>query len=579
MNWEYLHQISQPFSVVFALAGVGAGLIGWISDREALERYAVVSLLLAGIFSIPAFVTGLAAADVEEARTFVGESPIMTHRLWSIWATVLLVISATFAGFSLLQASDRRLRRFVIAVSVLSAVVVAYAGWLGLLIRHGEPGDVGSRRADIAFLAVAPFAAGFTAPAFAAAGLTTPGSGAAADPTSPGDTTSDEARRIHRDAIVVDGHNDLPWRIRQQAALDVERMGIGTGRPDGHTDIPRLREGGVDVQFWAAYVESEYIGDGATPIALEQIDLIKRLATAYPADLEMAYSTADIERIVGEGKIASLIGIEGGHAISNSLPVLRELYRAGARYMTLTHSKTLAWADAAGDTAVHGGLTNFGREVVREMNRLGMLVDLSHVTDEAMRDALATAEAPVIYSHSSARAIADHPRNVPDDVLRLVAENGGVVMVNFFSGFIVPESARKIQEIFQVQQRLREEHADDAAFQEAFTAWMFENIRPGDIGLVADHIEHIIRVAGVDHVGLGSDFDGISVVPRGLEDVSDYPELTAVLLDRGYSEADLRKILGGNLLRVFRETEEAAARLQRSMPPGYSRLPFSGLEP
>ncbi len=558
---------------MFALAGVGAGLVGWITDREALERYAVVSLLLAGVFAIPAFVTGLAAADVEEARTFVGESPIMTHRLWSIWATVLLVISATFAGFSLLQASDRRLRRFVIAVSVLAAVVVAYAGWLGLLIHHGDAGDAQSRRVDLASVA------GLTAGGLSAGGLTTSWVAATTDPTNPRDTTSDEARRIHRDAIVVDGHNDLPWRIRQQAALDVERMGVGTGRPDGHTDIPRLREGGVDVQFWAAYVESEYIGDGATPIALEQIDLIKRLAAAYPADLEMAYSTTDIERIVGEGKIASLIGIEGGHAISNSLPVLRELYRAGARYMTLTHSKTLAWADAAGDTAVHGGLTSFGREVVGEMNRLGMLVDLSHVTDEAMRDALETARAPVIYSHSSARAIADHPRNVPDDILRLVAPNGGVVMVNFFSGFIVPESARKIQEIFQVQERLREEHPDDAAFREAFTAWMFENIEPGDVELVADHIEHIIRVAGIDHVGLGSDFDGIAVAPRGLEDVSDYPALTAVLLERGYTEAELRKILGGNLLRVFRETEEAAARLQESVPPGYSRLPFTGLAP
>lgn len=573
MSWEYLHQISQPFSVVFALAGVGAGLIGWITDREGLERYAVVSLLLAGLFAIPAFVTGLAAADVEEARTFVGESPVMTHRLWSIWATVLLVISATFAGFSLLQSSDRRLRRFVIAVSVLSAVVVAYAGWLGLLIHHGDAGDTQSRRAGLASVA------GFTAPGFAAAaadpGLTAASTGS----TAPGDTTSDEARRIHRDAIVVDGHNDLPWRIRQQEALDVERMGIGTGRPDGHTDIPRLREGGVDVQFWAAYVEADYIGDGATAVALEQIDLIKRLAAAYPADFEMAYSTGEIERIVGEGKIASLIGIEGGHAISNSLPVLRELYGAGARYMTLTHSKTLAWADAAGDTAAHGGLTGFGREVVAEMNRLGMLVDLSHVTAEAMRDALGTAQAPVIYSHSSARAIADHPRNVPDDVLRLVAENGGVVMVNFFSGFIVPESARRIGDIFQVEERLREEHTDDAAFREAFTAWMFENIEPGDVELVADHIEHIIRVAGIDHVGLGSDFDGISVVPRGLEDVSKFPEITAVLLERGYSEAELRKILGGNLLRVFRETEEAAARLQRSVPPGFSRLPFSGLEP
>ncbi len=247
--------------------------------------------------------------------------------------------------------------------------------------------------------------------------------------------------------------------------------------------------------------------------------------------------------------------------------------------MTLAHGKNTRWCDSATDDPQHDGLTPFGEEVVREMNRLGMLVDLSHVTAEAMQDALETAVAPVIYSHSSARAIADHPRNVPDDVLRMVADNGGVVMVNFFSGFVVPESARRIRDIFAVQERLRAEHEDEQAFREAFTAWLFENIEAGDVEIVADHIEHIIEVAGVDHVGFGSDFDGISVVPRGLEDVSRFPELTVSLAKRGRSEEELRKIVGGNLLRVLAEVEEAAARLQKTSPPGQSRLGFPGLEP
>ncbi len=543
MSWEYLHQISQPFSVVFAITGVGVGIAGWLLDRESAERFAVVSLVLAGVFVLPAFVTGLAAADVEASRTFVERSPATTHRIWSIWATVGLVMSGTLATFSLLQAADRRLRRFVIAASVLTAGAVSYAGYLGLLIRHGDGGAVARLEAATV------------------------------------DTVDERALRIHARAIVVDGHNDLPWRIREQGDLDVRRMGLETRSAEGHTDIPRLREGGVDVQFWAAYVPVWFIDAGATAIVLEQIDLIKRLAGAHPDDLEMAYSTADIERIVAEGRIASLIGIEGGHAISNSLPVLRELYRAGARYMTLTHSKTLAWADAAGDTAIHGGLTPFGREVVGEMNRLGMLVDLSHVTTEAMLDALETSEAPVIFSHSSARAVADHPRNVPDDVLRKVAENGGVVMVNFFSGFIVPESARRIRDIFAVQERLRAEYADDRSSQEAFTSWLLDNIEPGDVGVLADHIDHIVRVAGIDHVGLGSDFDGVAVLPRGLEDVSRLPILTSALLERGYSEDDVLKVLGGNLLRAFRQVEEVAARLQRTTPPGISRLPYVGQEP
>ena len=557
MSWEHLHQISQPFSVVFALVGIAVGCVGWLTGREPLERYGIISLLLAGAFSVPAFVTGLAAADVEETRTFVGMDATNTHRIWSIWATVALVVSATFAGFSLLQPSDRRLRRFVIGISVPCALVAAYAGYLGLLIRH----DPEAARAD----GLLSYLAERAAPAALAA--------------APDDTIQDWARRVHREAIVVDGHNDLPWRIRRLGSLDPTALNLSQRLEDGHTDIPRLREGGVDVQFWAAYVPADYIDNGATAVALEQIDLIKRLAAAYPDDLEMAYSTADIERIVAQGKIASMIGIEGGHAISNSLPVLRELYRSGARYMTLTHSKTLAWADAAGDAPRHGGLTAFGREVVREMNRLGMLVDLSHVTADAMRDALQTAAAPVIYSHSSARAIADHPRNVPDDILRLVAENGGVVMVNFFSGFVVPESARRIRDIFAVQERLRADYPDEQAFREAFTAWLFENIEPGDVEIVADHIDHIIEIAGVDHVGLGSDFDGISIAPRGLDDVSKFPELTVSLAKRGRSEEDLRKILGGNLLRVLAEVEATAERLRESTTAGHSRLGFPGQPP
>jgi membrane dipeptidase len=491
MSWEYLHQISQPFSVVFAVTGVGVGIAGWLLDRESAERFAIVSLVLAGVFVLPAFVTGLAAGDVEASRTFVERSPVTTHRIWSIWATVGLVIAGTLATFSLLQADDRRLRRFVILVSVLAAAAVSYAGYVGLLIRHGSGGPVARLEAATV------------------------------------DTVDERARRVHARAIVVDAHNDLPWRIREQGDLDVSRLELETRSAKGHTDIPRLREGGVDVQFWAAYVPVWFIDAGATAIVLEQIDLIKRLAEAHPDDLEMAYSTADIDRIVAEGKIASLIGIEGGQAISNSLPVLRELYRAGARYMTLTHTRTLPWADAAGDTAIHGGLTPFGRQVVGEMNRLGMLVDLSHVTAEVMLDALEASEAPVIFSHSSARAVADHPRNVPDRVLRKVAKNGGVVMVNFFSGYI----------------------------------------------------DHIVRVAGIDHVGLGSDFDGVAVLPKGLEDVSRLPVLTSELLERGYSEEDVLKVLGGNLLRVFRRVEEVAARLQSTTPPGLSRLPYVGQEP
>lgn len=387
-----------------------------------------------------------------------------------------------------------------------------------------------------------------------------------------------DALRLHREAIVVDGHNDLPWRLRERWGLDLSRVDLRR-LPDLHTDLERLREGGVDVQFWAAYVPVRYVGPEATVVALEQIDLIRRFTAAHPDALEMAYTADDVERIVGEGRIASMIGIEGGHAIANSLPVLRQLYGAGARYMTLTHSATLAWADAAGDERVHGGLTDFGRSVVREMNRLGMLVDISHVTDETMHDVLDVTRSPVIFSHSSARGIADHPRNVPGDVLRRMPDNGGVVMVNFYSGFLHPEGAKNIRDLFREEERIRRENPDPEAFREAMEAWRRAHpTPPGDVSLIADHIDRIARVAGVEHVGLGSDFDGVSVLPEGMEDVSRFPNLTAELLRRGYSEPEVVGILGGNLLRVLRRGERVATELASREAPGAEALPFRGVE-
>jgi membrane dipeptidase len=294
-------------------------------------------------------------------------------------------------------------------------------------------------------------------------------------------------------------------------------------------------------------------------MTLEQIDVIKRMVAAYPDVFEMAYTADDIVRIHKQGKIASLIGVEGGHSIDNSLGVLRMLYALGVRYMTLTHSETLDWADSATDEAKHLGLTEFGDRVVREMNRLGMLVDISHVSVETMRDALRVSRAPVIASHSSAYALAEHPRNVPDDVLRLVKKNGGVIMVNFYSGFVVPEAARLMKGMFQTARELQKKYPDERQFRAAVRQWLKEHPIPtGSVHHVVDHIEHIIHTAGVDHVGLGSDFDGISTAPKQLEDVSFYPYITQELLNRGYSKDDIKKILGGNLLRVLRQAERVA---------------------
>lgn len=350
--------------------------------------------------------------------------------------------------------------------------------------------------------------------------------------------------QLHAQAIVVDGHNDMPWRIRSEADLDIARLGLGSLSSSGHTDMVRLRAGGVDAQFWAAYVPARFMGAGAAVVALEQIDLIHRLVEAFPEQLELAYTVDDIVRISETGRTASLIGIEGGHAIANSLPTLRMFYDLGVRYMTLTHSATLPWADAAGDSAEVGGLSDFGREVVREMNRLGMLVDLSHVTPDAMRDAIETSAAPVIFSHSSARAVRDVERNVPDEVLAMMPGNGGVVMINFYSDFLLP----------------------------------LEQDGNGTVATIADHIDHVVGVAGIDYVGLGSDFDGVDALPAGMEDVSMLPNITAELVRRGYSDEDVLKVLGGNLLRAMRQAEAVAVELRASRSPGLDRLPYFGRE-
>jgi membrane dipeptidase len=373
---------------------------------------------------------------------------------------------------------------------------------------------------------------------------------------------TDEALRVHREAILIDGHNDLPWQFREKKDLSFRKIDLRQSQKSLglHTDIPRLREGGVGAQFWSAYVPASTGKKGtAVRLTLEQIDVIRRMVAAYPDTFEMAYTADDIVRIHKEGKIASLIGVEGGHSIDNSLGVLRMLYLLGVRYMTLTHSETLDWADSATDEPRHHGLTSFGEQVVHEMNRLGMLVDISHVSAETMRHALRVTRAPVIASHSSAFALADHPRNVPDDVLEMVKKNGGVVMVNFYSGFVVPEAARLTRDMFQRARELQKKYPDEREFREAIRQWRKEHPIPtGSVHTVVDHIEHIIKVAGVDHVGLGSDFDGINSVPKQLEDVSCYPYITQELLNRGYGKEDILKILGGNLLRVLRRVEEVA---------------------
>jgi membrane dipeptidase len=366
-----------------------------------------------------------------------------------------------------------------------------------------------------------------------------------------------QARRIHDDLPVVDGHNDLPWAIHLDADDDLDRADPGGPLPQFHTDIARLRRGGVGVQFWSVYVPSS--SPAPLRATLEQIDLTRRMIDRNRADLELAGSAAEARSIRAGGKVACFLGAEGGHSIESSLAALRMLHALGVRYMTLTHADNVPWADSATDVPRHGGLTDFGREVVREMNRIGMLVDISHVSADTMRDVLAVTQAPVIASHSSALALTDHPRNIPDDVLRGVAAIGGVVMVNFYSGFVVGEAAAMTRELFDAQRTLQAELGDDRAVAARMRAMDEANPIPrGTVADVVDHIEHIANVAGVDHVGIGSDFDGIETTPVGLEDVASYPALTEELLARGWLETDVRKVLGENALRTLGAAEAVA---------------------
>ncbi len=383
------------------------------------------------------------------------------------------------------------------------------------------------------------------------------------------------ARALLAEHPVVDGHNDLPWALREQVRYDLDRRDIADDQTGHlHTDIPRLRAGGVGAQFWSVYVRTDYTGYQAVSATLEQIDVVRRMAARYPGDLRLAYTADDMEAARADGRIASLMGAEGGHSINNSLATLRALYELGVRYMTLTHNDNIDWADSATDEPRAHGLTAFGREVVREMNRLGMLVDLSHVSADTMRDALDTSVAPVVFSHSSARAVCDHPRNIPDDVLERLPANGGVAMATFVPKFILPEA---VDWTLRADENMRahgfhhlDTTAEGMAVHRAFEAG---NPRPlATAATVADHLDHMREVAGVDHIGIGGDFDGTAFTPADLADVSGYPNLIAELLDRKWSTADLAKLTWQNAVRTLRGAEDVARAVQDGRGPSVATI-------
>ncbi|MFK4866379.1 dipeptidase [Streptomyces sp. CSMPJR101] len=383
------------------------------------------------------------------------------------------------------------------------------------------------------------------------------------------------ARDLLREFPVVDGHNDLPWALREQVRYDLAARDIAADQSAHlHTDIPRLREGGVGAQFWSVYVRSDYAGDQAVSATLEQIDCVRQLLARHPADLRPALTAADMEAARAEGRIASLMGAEGGHSIADSLATLRALYALGVRYMTLTHNDNIAWADSATDEPRVGGLSAFGREVVREMNREGMLVDLSHVAATTMRDALDTTAAPVIFSHSSSRAVCDHPRNIPDDVLERLPANGGVAMVTFVPKFVLQAAVDWTAAADENMRAHGFHHLDTTAeAMKVHRAFEESNPRPvATVSTVADHLDHMREVAGIDHLGIGGDYDGTAFTPDGLKDVTGYPNLIAELLDRGWSKADLAKLTWRNAVRVLGAAEDVARDLQATRGPSNATL-------
>ncbi|MFG2197028.1 dipeptidase [Streptomyces sp. NPDC048639] len=375
----------------------------------------------------------------------------------------------------------------------------------------------------------------------------------------------DLARELLAAHPVVDGHNDLPWALREQVRYDLGRRDIATDQSTHlHTDIPRLRAGGVGAQFWSVYVRTDLSGDAAVSATLEQIDVVGQLIERYPADLRRALIADDLEAARSEGRIASLMGAEGGHSINCSLATLRALHALGVRYMTLTHNDNIPWADSATDEPRAHGLTRFGEEVVSEMNRSGMLVDLSHVSAATMRDALRVTEAPVIFSHSSSRAVCDHPRNIPDDVLERLPGNGGVAMVTFVPKFILPAAIEWTQGA-DANMRANGLHPLDTTEAGLKVQRAYEEGHPRPVATaatVADHLDHMREVAGVDHIGIGGDYDGTAFTPSGLDDVSGYPNLIAELLRRGWSSADIAKLTWHNAVRVLRSAEDVARGIQ-----------------
>ena len=395
---------------------------------------------------------------------------------------------------------------------------------------------------------------------------------ACAEKPAPAPAAGSDANLAHANAVlaatpVMDGHNDLPWRIREDTVARGDASKYDLTHAPGMTDIPRLKAGHLGAQFWSVYIPGDSAKYGYAKMQAEQIRTAKAFVARYPDTFVWALTAHEIRDAMKSGRIASLMGVEGGHAIENNLDSLRSYYRQGARYMTLTHNVTLDWADAALDSAKHAGLTAFGESVVKEMNKLGMLVDLSHVSDATMSDALNTTEAPVIFSHSAARALTDHRRDVPDSILQRLPKNGGVVMVTFVPSFVSQEVNEYDKRRDAVFDSVKKATKDTAAIARADTAWVRANASPrATIAQVADHIEHVRKVAGIDHVGIGSDFDGITETVVGLDDVSKYPALFAALIARGWSDEDLKKLASENVLRVLEEAEHVAARLKAAKP-------------